>query len=111
MYAIKELDGVSAAFPTTVKGFMPEYKDLPKEYTHGDTKWHKLVADMFFCGLKKLDLKPREGVDPKKAMRHIRYVLGSWEPKHEHKTAGVAWLLNEWFEDGTWEVADRKAQI
>lgn len=110
MFMIKDVDRLHAAFPTSIEGFIPNYKDLPKEYTDGWTKWHGLVSAMFFTGLKKLELKPRLGVDKDKAIRHIRYVLGSFEPKHEHKTAGVAWLFNEWFEDGTWEQADRKAQ-
>ena len=48
-------------------------------------------------------MKPKEGVDTKKALRHVKAVLGSWEPKHEHKEAGVAFLLNEWFDDVTYE--------
>lgn len=103
MWPIKDLSAVDRAFPTSIRGMMPEYKDIPREFTNGGTKWNELVSAMFFLGLKKLELKPRPGVDKDKAMRHIKYILGSWEPKHEHKEAGAAFLFNEWFEDVTFE--------
>lgn len=53
---------------------------------------------------------PEAGVDRYKALRHIHYILGSWEPKHEHKEAGAAFLFNEWFEDAKWEPEDKKAE-
>lgn len=99
----RELDGVDVVFPTTTRGMMPEYKDIPKEFTSGNTKWNELVSAMFFTGLKKLELKPKPGIDQKKALRHIRYILGSFEPKHEHKEAGAAFLFNEWFESVDFE--------
>jgi hypothetical protein len=36
-------------------------------------------------------------VDTNKALAHIQCIMMSFEPKHEHKTAGVAFLLDEWF--------------
>jgi len=110
MWPIKDIDRVNAVFPTSVKGMMPDYKDIPEEFTDHNNrgKWGKLVTQMFFVGLKKLELKPRPGVDKDKALRHIRYILGSWEPKHEHKEAGAAFLFNEWFEDVEYEAADPK---
>lgn len=111
MFPIKELNGPDVVFPTSVKGMMPDYKDIPEEFRRDRTKWNQLVSAMFFQGLKKLELKPKPGVDKDKAYRHIRYILGSWEPKHEHKEAGAAFLFSEWFEDATWELADRKETV
>lgn len=101
----KDIDRVGMAFPTSVDGMMPAYKDIPEEFKNWNrpTKWNKLVSAIFFGGLKKLELRPKPGVDQEKAFRHIRYIMGSWEPKHEHKEAGCAFLFSEWFEDVDFE--------
>lgn len=46
--------------------------------------------------MKRLTARP--GVDRDKALVAIKAALGSFEPKHEHKEAGCAFLLHEWFE-------------
>lgn len=98
----KELDDVNVAFPTSVDGMMPAYRDIPDEFKCSTNKWNKLFGDWFYAGLAELELTPKEGVDKDKALRHIRYIMRSWDPKHEHKEAGIAFLLNEWFEDAKW---------
>lgn len=99
-YTPKDIDGVSAAFPTSVDGFLPKYSEVPDEFKQEHTKWNKLVESWFFNGLpKETEFIAKDGIDAKKAIRHCAYCLRSWEPKHEHKTAGVAYLLSLWFED------------
>ena len=45
-------------------------------------------------------IKPiKQGISLSLALRHLGACLSSWEPKHEHKTAGVAYLMSLWFED------------
>lgn len=107
MFPIKEFTDVELVFPTSVDGLMPAYKDIPKEFRDWNSpgKWNKVMSDWFYKGLKNAKWKPKPGVDEAKALRHIKYILGSWEPKHEHKAAGVAYLLNEWFKDVTYETA------
>jgi hypothetical protein len=34
--------------------------------------------------------------------------MGSYQPKHEHKEAAVAFLFNEWFDDETHQRTERK---
>lgn len=104
MFPIKDVDQVGLAFPTSTRDYMPAYADIPAEFkSWNDTRWEvRLFNDMFYSGLKSLDLKPKPGVDKDRALRHIRYVMGSWEPQHEHKTAGVAYLFNQWFDGATW---------
>lgn len=41
---------------------------------------------------------PASVIGTQKVHRHISACLGSYEPKHEHKIAGVAYLLSLWFE-------------
>ena len=103
MFPIREVDDATLAFPAQVLDMMPAHEDIPQEFWDGDGKWGKLVSALFFTGVKTLDLKPRPGVDTMKALRHIRAILKSFQPKHEHKEAACAFLFNEWFEDAKWE--------
>ncbi len=105
MFEIQEVDGPSVAFGGNMERLLPDYAAIPPEFKDGDTKWNQLFSAWFYGGLKDLKLKARDGVDEKKALRHIRAVMVSFQPKHEHKEAGVAFLLSQWFEDATWERA------
>lgn len=101
MFEIQEVSGVDLAFGGDMKKLLPKWDDIPEEYRNmnGITKWNKMVSDWFFCGIKDLKLKPKDGIDTHKAMSHIRAIMSSWEPKHEHKEAGCAYLLSQWFDD------------
>jgi hypothetical protein len=104
----QDVSDVELAFPARVNHLMPKYEDIPKEFRNwnSETIWNKLTSDWFYKGFKSLDMKPKEGIDVKKAMRHIRAILGSFEPKHEHKEAAVAYLLSQWFEEPKWEIRE-----
>lgn len=102
MFQIADIDDATLAFPASVRHLMPAQADIPDEFKDfGRTKWNQLFNDWFFLGLTSLELTPKEGVDKDRALRHIRAIMGSFEPKHEHKEAAVAYLLNEWFADET----------
>lgn len=103
----QEIDDVTHAFPAGILHLMPQYKDIPDEFKRGNTKWNQLICDWFFGGLSKLDLKLKDGLDRKKVLRHIGTILASYEPKHEHKEAGCAYLLSLWADDATWTPAKR----
>ena len=106
MFPIADVTDVDMAFGGTISTLMPTYKDLPEQFRrHNGTKWHQLVSDWLFSGVKDLKLTTRPGVDERKALRHIRAILVSFEPKHEHKEGGIAYLLDQWFSDGTWDRA------
>ena len=83
-----------------IEKLMPPMRDIPDDLPQWATK---LCDDWFYCGLKSLELTPKDGIDKQTAMRHIRTILGSFAPKHEHKTAAVAYLLSQWFEPAKWE--------
>lgn len=96
---IPEVSDAAVAFPTTVP--LPAWNDIPEEFKRRPgTPFNKIVSKLFFQGgrLSDFGLTPKEGVDEHKAMRAIRVCLGSWEPKHEHKEAGVAFMFSEWFD-------------
>jgi len=108
MYPIKEVSALDVAFGGgRMSELMPAYDHIPSQFKDWNRpgKWNKVMGDWFYSGLKNAQWKPKPGVDTKKALMHIKAVLGSFEPKHEHKEAGVAFLLSEWFEDVTYDVA------
>jgi hypothetical protein len=103
MFRVQEVDDITYDFPADVRRLMPEYSDIPAEFKHGDTKWNKFFANWFFRGVKITKITPKEGVDGDKAMRHIGAIMGSYQPRYEHKEAAVAYLCSQWFEDIEWE--------
>lgn len=86
----------------TTKG-LPDYKTIPDEFRFmGEGHWNKLFSRLFFGsrdGKRLVGFKPKKGIDPEQAWRHIRALMCSWEPKHEHKEAGVSYLMSQYFED------------
>ena len=89
------------AFPAGVIGtLLPPVEDIPQEFFK-ENKWTRL-ADRLFAGLAEDDqttIEPREGVDVWHASRQVSACLRSFDPKHEHKVAGVAYLLSLFFAD------------
>lgn len=79
---------------------LPPYATIPDEYKRGRTKWNAVVDRWFFSGLpKETRFVPKPGIDTSEAKAHLKAVLVSFEPKHEHKTAGAAYLFSKWFDD------------
>jgi len=83
---------------TDAMTLMPAYRDLPEEFTRGRSKYCDLVSTWFFKGLNKSALRAKPGIDTRKAFRHLGTILQDFTPSHEHKTAGVAYLMSLWFD-------------
>ena len=103
-----EIDRITQVFPARIMHLLPPYDEIPKEFKDWNSKsfWNRFFNDMFFAGLKDdLKLMPKPGIDPAKAWTVIRTICASFEPKHEHKEAGVAYLMSLWFEEegSSWE--------
>lgn len=95
----KQIDDVGIAFATSIEGFLPPYSAIPNEFKDGRTEWNKIFSKWFYSGLPKgTKFIPKEGINENEALRHLQYCMRSWEPKHEHKEAGVAYLLSQWFQ-------------
>lgn len=91
---------LDCAFGGRMEKLLPPYATIPEEYKRGHTKWNKVVSRWFFAGLpKETRFVPKPGIDEADAKAHLRAILVSFEPKHEHKEAGCAYLLSKWFED------------
>jgi hypothetical protein len=101
---VPEISDVDMVFGGGAMKLLPAWDAIPKEFKDYDgTKWNKLVSDWFFHGVKNLNWTPKPGVSTAKAVRVLKCCIGSFEPKHEHKEAGCAYLLSQWFDDVTWD--------
>lgn len=87
---------------------LPRYDTLPDEFKyHGGNAYCKAITTWFFKGAKAhtngikigdVVFVAKPGVDAKLALAAIQSCLGSFAPKHEHKEAGCAYMLSEWFD-------------
>lgn len=77
---------------------MPKYADIPAEFKSYSNPWVKWQSDWFFNGLKSFP-EPKAGINQHTAMAHLKAIQSSFEPKHEHKQAAVAYLASLWFEE------------
>jgi hypothetical protein len=96
-----KVDDVDMAFgggPGAMGKLLPAYTAIPDEFRRGHTPFNRLVDKWFFSGLEKKALKVKGDIDESAAWRHMKTIMGSFEPKHEHKTAGVAYLMSQWFD-------------
>lgn len=108
-----DIDPLSTVFPVNTPSRMPLMKDIPEDAKYGRgeyAKWFKLFGEWFYCGLSRLELEPRDGIDEKKAIIHVRSIMPSFDTKHEHKEAACVYLLHKWFIDAEWEI-NKKRQV
>jgi hypothetical protein len=94
----QEIDRISQAFPASVIGkLLPLEKDIPAPYWENNHPMAEVVSHWFYFGLNpKAELELKAGVDGHVMMQHLTTCLRSFEPKHQHKIAGVAFLLDQW---------------
>lgn len=89
-----EVSDVELAFGGNVVRLLPSYDEIPDEYKSATNEYNMFVSAWFFQGVGKLEVSPRDGVNLSLAIRHIAAILRSFEPKHEHKIAGAAYLAS-----------------
>lgn len=102
MIPVPEINGISMAFGEIKH--LPKWEDIPAQFKNMNhhTFWNKFISQWFFGGVSKEAiemLSPKSGVDKNKALKAVSAILRSWDPKHEHKEAGAAYLMSEWFEE------------
>lgn len=94
-----EVDDVTLAFPAGIKHLMPRMDEIPDDFERTHRAYIKFQQEWFFSGIPK-DRMPtaKPGIDIQKAMRHLKAIQGSFEPKHEHKEVAVAYLASRWLD-------------
>ena len=95
------VDILATAFGGNMQQLLPAWGEIPDEFKrHNGTPWNKVQMTWFFKGLpEETEYDVKEGIDLTKALRHLGAIQRSWEPKHEHKEAGVAYLMSLWFNE------------
>ena len=95
----QHVDDLTLAFPADVAHLMPCYEDIPDEFkNYPGTFWNKWQAEWFYRGLQASP-HAKPGIDLEMALRHLWAIQGSFQPKHEHKEAAVAYLASLWLEE------------
>lgn len=97
----KNINDATLAFPAKVVGeLLPLWDEIPNEFKrYRANVWVETQIDWFFKGLpKNVKFYPKEGINPEVAFKHLLACQRSFEPKHEHKEAGVAYLMSLWFD-------------
>lgn len=89
------IDDATLAFPHSVIGkLLPEWDVIPDEFKSHHHKYAELARKWMYQGIKAIRFNPE--IDAHTAGRHIQACLGSYEPKFQHKIAGVAYLMSIW---------------
>lgn len=90
----KKIDDVDVAFGTTK--LLPKMEDIPKEFIiNGGNEYTKLAEKVFYGSPLSGSILFRDGFDQKLFVRTVRAHLASFEPKHEHKIAGVGYMISK----------------
>lgn len=99
MIAVPALDRIDVHWGNVKH--LPKWEDIPDRFRNDREPCCRLVEKWFFDGLSADEgerLTARDGVTRGPALGAIRAILTSFEPSQEHKIAGAAYLLSEWFE-------------
>ena len=95
--SLETISDLEMAFGTTK--LLPAYEQVPAEFKRGNV--YTKMLDCMFSGVPRPDAQVefRKGFDdpdaPKLLLRVIRSHLRSFEPKHEHKIAGLGYLVSQ----------------
>lgn len=93
---------IEIAFPAHGISRLPPYSQIPSEYKRDGPSAVSFVNDLFYHGFQGAHTcVPRDGIVAGEALSHIAAIVGSYEPKHEHKIAGAAYLVALWLESFT----------
>lgn len=88
---LSSITDVELAFST--ERLLPVWNDIPEEFKRGNL-YTKLASAIFYGSeLPECEIEMKEGFDPSALNRAVRAHLKSFGPKHEHKIAGVGFMV------------------
>lgn len=94
-----EVSDLDMTFPMGIENILPAQEAIPQEFYTDGNPWLGLAKRWFYDGLPQSTLYvPKRGVDLRRALRHLRAVLGSFHCGYAHKIAAAAYLMHCWFE-------------
>jgi hypothetical protein len=75
---------------------LPAWVDIPEEFKVGRNVYCKLASCLFYgTELPELEVTMFDGFTPQILQKCVRAHLGSFEPKHELKMAGVGYMISK----------------
>lgn len=99
-FVVPKFEGISTVFGADISEY-PPMEMIPPEFKSWSGRYPNIVSSLFFKGGKFEDhgIRLKPNISKMLAMSAIRAWMCSFAPKHEHKTATVAWALSQWTED------------
>lgn len=85
--------------PSTIWRLLPRWNDIPELFKQDGNRWTQLADEWYAATLNLDSLQTKPGIDREMAIRHIKTILGAWDPQMAHKIASVAYLASQWFEE------------
>lgn len=102
-YQPVETPDVLRAFPAQVGHLMPNPHEIPDGYwlshlgTPEEKQWVAIADKWFMYGLSDgVEVHMKEGFDGETCWWHLSTIMRSFQPKHEHKIASIAFLMSVW---------------
>lgn len=89
---IGSITDLEAAFST--ERLLPSWEDIPDEFKEGNIYTQLVEAIFYGWTMPECRIELHEGVEAEKLNRCIRAHIASWGPKHEHKIAGVGYMIS-----------------
>ena len=88
---VASITDVELAFST--ERLLPAWPDIPADFKGGNL--YTKVAEAIFYGweLPDCEIEMKDGFEPQALNRMVRAHLQSFGPKHEHKIAGVGYMI------------------
>lgn len=90
------VDRATMIFGSGIPAYHEVLKACPPEFQAYRNQWNQAANHIFFNGCDKRSLKFRSGSQQVASQQwaYFRTWLGSFEPKHEDKSAVCGWLLS-----------------
>lgn len=92
-----EVDDVTIAFPAQIMHMLPPWALVDNDEVRY-SEWENFANHWFSLGIPAdAQFWLKDGIDGEAMVRHVRAVQGSFQPKHQHKAGGLAFLFSHWF--------------
>jgi hypothetical protein len=98
-----EIGANKYAFKVRLGDILPARETIPDEFeftklvNENQNPYFRFAMKWFYDGLEENELPAaKNGINQKEALRHLHTILGSFEPKHEHKCEAVTYLASLW---------------
>lgn len=90
---LESISDVELAFST--EKLLPPWDEIPEEFKRSGGNQYTALAEAIFYGapMPNGEIKMKPGFSPEAMNRAVRAHLQSWGTKHEHKIAGVGYII------------------